>query len=299
MGPGVGLALIAAALWGLAPAATKGALAGYSPELISVIRLGAAALLFRYLGGWATRWWPVERWSWVSGVALGADFIMYNYGLRLTSASVSGLVVNVEVVSTIAFAVWLLGERLNRRRLVGSIITLGGVLYVGSGGASFSALAAREHVLGNVLVMLAGVSWSLFAVAQRRAPRQPTLFQLLAPIFTVAALTTVPPLFSPGAWHNPGGGEPTVMLVVLVGLCTVGVYLVYARCQELIDVSALAIVLASIPVFAVVSAWVLLGEPLSAQVMLGGAVILAGVLVITTERPAGPVLESTAVERAQ
>jgi drug/metabolite transporter (DMT)-like permease len=89
------------------------------------------------------------------------------------------------------------------------------------------------------------------------------------------------------------------MLVVLVGLCTVGVYLVYARCQELIDVSALAIVLASIPVFAVVSAWVLLGEPLSAQVMLGGAVILAGVLVITTERPAGPVLESTAVERAQ
>src|SRR5262249_46576216 len=154
-----------------------------------------------------------------------------------------------------------------------------------------------EHVVGNVLVMLAGMSWSLFAVAQRKVPRQPNLFQLLTPIFVVAALTTTPPLLSPNAWHNPGGAQPTVMLLALIVLCTVGVYLVYARCQELIDVSVLAIVLASIPVFAVACAWLLLGEPISMRVVSGGAVILAGVLVITTERPATAVLEATAVER--
>ena len=183
------------------------------------------------------------------------------------------------------------------RRIVGSVVTLAGVLFVSSAGLALDDIAAREHLLGNGMVMVAGVSWSLFAVAQRQAPRQGNLFQMLAPIFTVAALTTTPPLLLPAAWHNPGGGFPTFLLSVLVVLCTVAVYLVYARCQELVDVSVLAVVIGSIPIFALVFARLILGEPLSDRVVIGGAVVLAGVLVISTERPATGVLETTAVER--
>ena len=71
----------------------------------------------------------------------------------------------------------------------------------------------------------------------------------------------------------------------------------YARCRELVDVSVLAVVIGSIPIFALLFAWVILGEPLSDRVVIGGAVVLAGVLVISAERPATGVLESTAVER--
>jgi O-acetylserine/cysteine efflux transporter len=295
---GIWLALLAAALWGLAPVATKGALSGYAPEVISVLRLGIAALLFRRLGGGTKPWLPSDRWSWIGGLALGTDFILYNYGLRLTTAGVSGLVVNVEVVSTIAFAVWLLGERLNRRRLLGSLITLSGVASVSSADAAFADLTARAHLVGNGMVMAAGICWSLFAVAQRRVPPTRNLFQLLVPIFTVAALTTTPLLLLPTAWRNPGGSLPTLMLLALIGLCTVTVYLAYARCQQLVDVSVLAIVLASIPVFAVSGAWLLLGEPISSRVLIGGTLILAGALVITTEAAPSEVLQSTAVERA-
>ena len=297
MGTGIALALLAAALWGLAPVATKGALAGYSPEVIGVIRLAVAAVLLRRLGKATGSWLPTDRWSWIGGVALGVDFILYNYGLRLTSAGVSGLVINVEVVSTIVLAVWLLGEQLTARRISGSVVTLGGVLFVSSAGLSLNDLAAREHLLGNVLVMVAGISWSVFAVAQRQAPRHDNLFQMLAPIFAVAALTTAPPLLLPSAWHNPGGGIPTLMVGALVVLCTVAVYLVYARCQELVDVSVLAVIIGTIPIFALVLALLILGEPFSSRVVVGGAVVLAGVLVISTERPATGALEATAVER--
>jgi O-acetylserine/cysteine efflux transporter len=236
------------------------------------VRLGSAALLFRRLGGPATPWLPAERWSWIGGSALGLDFTLYNYALRLTSASICGLLINVEVVSTIAFAVWLLGERLDRRRVLGSMVTLSGGLYVSSADASWDDLAAREPLVGNALVMLAGISWSLFAVAQRRAPRQRNFFRLLAPIFAVAALTTTPLLLARGAWHNPGGVAPTAMLVTVSVFCTITVYVVYARCQELVAVSVLAIVLASIPVFAVSFAWLLLGEEMSSRVVVGGVV---------------------------
>jgi drug/metabolite transporter (DMT)-like permease len=280
---GIALALVAAALWGLTPVATKGALAGYSPELITTIRLALATLVFRAIGGPGARWLPRDRWSGIAGVALGVDFLVYNYGLRFTTAALSSLVVNVEVVSTIVLALWLLGERLTVRRALGAAVTLAGVVYVATDGVRLADLVARERLLGNALVMLAGTAWSLYAVAQRRAPRSRSLFRLMAPIFGAAMLTTLPGLLLPSAWRNPGGAFPTLMLGVLIVLCTLTVYLVYARSQELVDVSVLAIVLTSIPVFAVAFSRLLLGESISPQVVAGGGVIVAGVLLIATE----------------
>jgi len=281
---GVLLAILAAAIWGLAPVAVKMSFAGYSPAIISPIRLVAAAAMFRALSGRGGRWLPRDRWSWIGGVGLGIDYVLYNYGLRWTTAGAAGLVINVEVVTTIALAIWLLGERFTARRVVGSLVTLAGVIYVATEGASVRDLVASEHVLGNLLVMLAAIAWSLFAVAQRKVAHTEGLFRLLTPIFSVAALTSLPMLLFPGALSGPGGTMPSIMLAVLVLLCTAAVYLIYARAQQLVDVSVLAIVLAAIPVFAVLFAWLLLDEPLTRRVLLGGAVILAGVLLIATER---------------
>ncbi|HYC53495.1 MAG TPA: DMT family transporter [Candidatus Binatia bacterium] len=282
---GLVLALLAAVLWGFTPVAIKGSLPGFSPALISVVRLAIATVVFRMLGGRGTRWLPSDRWTLLAGVALGADFVLYNYGVGLTTAALASLVVNVEVVSTIVFARWLLDERLTFLRIAGATVTLAGALYVATEGAGFGQLLEEDHVLGNVVVMLAGVLWSFYAVAQRRAPRGRNIFQVMTPLFAVATLTTVPTLVAPGTWNNPGGLAPTLMLATLIVLSTIGVYLVYARSQELLDVSVLAVVLTSIPIFSIVLAWLLLGESVSSRALVGGTVILAGVLIIARERP--------------
>ena len=283
-GTGLLLALAASALWGLTPIATKVTLAGYSPEMVGVVRLAVATVAFRLLGGRDARLLSLEPWTVVAGLALGADFILYNHGVRHTTAGLAALIVNVEVVSTAVLARWLLGERLTARRVIGAAVTTAGVAVVATEGVALGDLLAREHVAGNGLVMAAGVAWSLFAVAQRRAPRAGNLFRLMAPIFGVAAVTTAPMLLADGAWRNPGGADATGMFVVLLVLCTIAVYWLYGRSQELVDVGVLAIVLASIPVFAVALAWLLLGEAISLGTLAGGAVIFAGVLVIATER---------------
>src|SRR5690242_11314918 len=82
---GVVLALISAGLWGLTPVATKIALGGFTPEFLGFIRLIAAAALFRALAGSGTRWFAADIWVWVAGVGLGADFILYNYGVERTA----------------------------------------------------------------------------------------------------------------------------------------------------------------------------------------------------------------------
>src|SRR4029077_2306222 len=135
---GVFLALIAAGLWGLTPVATKVALEGFSPEFLAFVRLVAAAVLFRALAGSGARWVVADLWIWVAGAGLGADFILYNYGVGRTAANVAGLVINIELLSTIAFAVWILGERLNMRRIFGGAITVAGVLIVTLDGMNVS-----------------------------------------------------------------------------------------------------------------------------------------------------------------
>src|SRR2546427_1653157 len=111
---GIILALIAAGVWGLTPVATKIALEGFTPEFLGFVRLIAAAALFRVLAGNGARWFAADVWVWLAGAGLAADFILYNYGVERTAANVAGLVINIELLSTIAFAVWILGERLNR-----------------------------------------------------------------------------------------------------------------------------------------------------------------------------------------
>jgi drug/metabolite transporter (DMT)-like permease len=281
---GILLALAAGALWGLTPVATKIALEGFSPEIIGVVRLAIAAVLFRLVAGRGTRWFVADPWIWLAGAGLAADFLLYNYGMQRTAANVAGLVINIELISTIVLAMYILGERLSSRRVAGAAITLTGVLVVTLDGVNLSDLTDVGRILGNILVMLAGIAWSVFAVAQRRAQFVGNLFQLLTPIFSVAALMTAPVLVRKEAWIVRGGVLATVMFIILTVFGTNAVYWIYARAQELIEVSVLSILLCTIPVFAVVFAYVLLHERLTLQLFIGGAIIVAGIVVIATER---------------
>ena len=283
---GMLLALLAAALWGLTPVATKGALEGFSPEFLSFVRLGIAAVVFRKMAGRNARWFVADRWTWLAGAGLGVDFILYNYGVQRTAANVAGLVINIELLSTIGFAVWILGERLNGRRVVGGAITIAGVLLVSFDSLNVADVMRSDHALGNVLVMLAAISWSLFAVAQRRTTLKGGLYHGLTPIFSIAAVITAPAMLRNGAWAVKPAVWPIAMFMVLAVFGTGVVYWVYARAQQLIDVSMLAILLCTIPVFAVGFAYFLLREPVTAQLVGGGVVILVGIILIGTEKTA-------------
>jgi len=294
---GIILAVLAAALWGFTPVATKVALKGFTPEFLSFVRLAIAAVIFRVLAGGNARWFVADRWIWLAGAGLGADFILYNYGMQRTSANVAGLVINIEVLSTIAFAVWILGERLNLRRVIGGVTTVGGVLMISFDGLNLSDVTRSDRVLGNVLVMLAGISWSLFAVAQRRTTSGRTLFERLVPIFSIAAVLSAPTMLRAGAWTVRLGIWPILMFSVLTVFGTGVVYWIYARAQELVDVSVLSILLCTIPIFAVAFAYAFLHEPVTFQLVAGGAVILGGIVIIATEQSVvaekSSILEST------
>src|SRR5262245_42370281 len=242
-----------------------------------------AACLFRFFAGSGARWFTSDRWIWLAGAGLGVDFVLYNYGMERTAANVAGLVVNVELLSTIAFAVGILGERLNARRVAGGLITLAGVMAVTVDGVSLSDITRSDRFVGNVLVMLAGISWSVFAVAQRRTKFGRNLFERLTPVFFIAAMITSPVMLRRGAWTITPAVAPVLMFIVLTVFGTAVVYWIYARAQDVLDVSVLSILLCAIPVFAVLFAAVFLNVLIPLSLLAGGTIIVAGIILIATE----------------
>ena len=151
-------------------------------------------------------------------------------------------------------------------------------------GLSLSDVTRGDRILGNLMVMMAGISWSLFAVAQRRTEFGRTLFERLVPIFSIAAVLSAPTMLRSGAWTVRVSIWPILMFSVLTVFGTGVVYWIYARAQELIDVSVLSILLCTIPIFAVAFAYALLHEPLTFQLAAGGAIILGGIVLIANEQ---------------
>ena len=78
-----------------------------------------------------------------------------------------------------------------------------------------------------------------------------------------------------------------LMFLVLTFFGTSIVYWIYARAQQLIDVSILAILLCTIPIFTVLFAYLLLGERLTPVLLVGGGIVTAGIALIATEQSAG------------
>src|SRR2546428_9822405 len=112
MRKGVFLALVAAALWGLTPVATKAALEGFTPEFIGFVRLAVATVLFWLAAGRRTPWFLADPWIWLAGAGLGADFLLYNYGVERTAANVAGLGFQNRFMFADCFSGFILGGRL-------------------------------------------------------------------------------------------------------------------------------------------------------------------------------------------
>lgn len=157
---GVVRCLVAAVLFGAsAPAASR--LAGEMPVLVlaGLLYAGAAlavapATLRRPPTREALRieWRPVSV-AVVAGGAIGPVLLVA--GLARTSAASASILLNLELVATVALAATLFREHLGRRVLVGSaLVTAGGVVLVWEpGGAELS--------LGALLVAGACVAWGL------------------------------------------------------------------------------------------------------------------------------------------
>ena len=282
-------ALIAAGitvvLWASAFVGIRDIADTFSPGSIALGRLAVAVLALAPLllrQGWQ----PISRRNAVLIVASGLlwyalYFVVLNEAERHVDAGTASMLVNTGPIFVGLFAGLFLGEALPRRLLLGLAVAFGGAAVVGiatSNGASGSALSTE----GIVLCLVAAVSYAAGVTLQKPASASVPALQLTWLACLTAMIATLP--FAPQLLGELGAAPlPKLGWLVYLGLAPTALgFTTWAYALRRTPAGRLGVTTYLIPPVVIVMAWLLLGEVPPLLAIIGGAICVAGVIIVRT-----------------
>lgn len=210
--------------------------------------------------------------------------VLVTYALRHVPAGRSAVLAYTTSLWVTPLAVLLLGERVSRRKALGTALGLIGVLVL----FNPAALDWSDGglVTGHALLVASAVLWAV-CIVHIRGHRWTATALELAPWQMLLAGVAAVPLALAFEGPTPGDGSAAFWLVQLyigpiaTGLCFWIVILLNTR----MPATTMATAMLAVPVFGILSSSVLLGERLELPVLAGMAIILAGMgTVVTADR---------------
>jgi len=276
-------------LWSIIPTLVKIVLREIDPFSLAFLRLfqGTVVLfLLYYLRG--GRWrdlFPLNRWVLLGGIGIGLNYCLFSWSLSLTTASAGVLIVQIQVVTWVLLATLFLGERLTALKIVGMLSVVGGVVLIVRGRGPLGPLFHSEYTVGNVLMLLAGLGWGVYALANQALSRNRESFRILIPLLGLGTLVAGPA----AALRfdlRPALSLSTLVGIVLLGcLCTGGAFYLLSEGIKRLSAALAGTMTNLSPLFSVLLAHLILHEDFPATMFVAAGLIMGGIFLIAhTER---------------
>jgi len=239
---------------------------------------GAQLTVYSLLTGrlrWQTLW--RSRWFFGAVGVLVAGSTLINYtAVSFIDPGTAALLAQTSILFSLAFGLLWLGERLTRLQWVGAAIAIGGV-------AIITFQEADYLRAGSLLVLTSSFLYSLHTAVVKRYRGDMDFVEF----FVWRLLTTFAILLAAAAgrgilvWPD----ARTWLVLLLVG--TVDIVFsrsMYYAAVNRLDVSLLSLILTLSPVVAILWSLVLFQASPAPRELLGGAAVLAGVVLVTRRR---------------
>ena len=242
------------------------------PELLAK-RTSIQKNAWHYFVFGALGMWICGAWVYIGARSTGATNIALIYALAP---------VFIALVSTF----WL-RERLGLVQWLGIALAFAGLVHVVIKG-QWSALAQVTLVAGDLWILAATVSWTMYSIFLKRWPSDFSPVSrlvliisggvlLLLPLAAIEALSGLPMTQTVWGWK-------TFALVVAAGVIPgAGAYLAYATLQKTLGAARAGLTLYLGPVYAAVTAFMVLGEPIEWYHGMGALIILPGIYMASRQ----------------
>ena len=214
----------------------------------------------------------------VLGIVLGLGYIAQTYGLLYASAAVSGFITGMFVVLTPVMAWILLRHKTDRNTwLLVTLATLG---------VAVLSLNGWAVGIGELLTLACAVLFAVHIVGLGEWSPQydPYTFAFLQ-ISTVAVISSIAAI--PGGITLPPDIEVLETIGITAVFATALAFIVQTWAQSLVSPTRAAVVMTMEPVFAGLFAVVIGGNQLTWRTLLGGAFIVAAMLIINLKATRG------------
>lgn len=285
--------ILTALFWSGAFITGKFAVREFPPFALTFFRfLFALPFIFAILYYRRQERWLPKRDEWLPLLLLGfAGTFLYHSlffaCLQYTTAINSSLIGSTNPMVTALLAAIFLGDKINRIRLAGFLLSFFGVFLVITGG-DWQVIQHLSINTGDILMFGAVWSWAGYSILSRKVMQRYDLSPLMITAYTFLVCTIVAIPFV--IWEQPMTYLPDT---TLGGWLAVGYMAVFASVigylfqliaiQE-IGASRSAIFINLVPVFTIGQAWYFLHEPVTVVKIASAIIIISGVYLAV--RPA-------------
>jgi drug/metabolite transporter (DMT)-like permease len=274
------VAVLISLLWGANTVVIKVGLEDAPPLRLACMRFVVGGLVI-CLWAWATGRFAafrIEPAEWrplgVLGLLFSVQMAATNVGTWLTSAAHASILLNLYAVHTVVLAHFLIpGDRLTVRKLAGTLVAYAGIVLLGARQVS----QGSPTLVGDVVVTIAGVLLAERTVYLARAVQRldPVKLLLAQAVVGTAVLTVASLLVEPASTRWTAGliGSLAYQGVLISGFNFV-VNLALLRDYR---PSALSAFFLTQPIFGVVAAALVAGDPLTVELLLACAAVAVGI----------------------
>lgn len=245
------------------------------PATFTTVRLLAgAAILWLLVRLRSTNRSSGAGGSWRGAVALFAYAAAFSFSYRALTAATGALLLFGAVQITMILVSRLQGERFGARQAVGSMVAVGGLVYLVLPGVAAPPLHSAS------LMLASGVAWGAYTLFGRSA--RDAVAETAGNFLRAVPMTL---LLSAVWWRASHGTGEGLLLAAASGAVTsgLGYALWYAALPALRSITAATLQL-SVPVLAGLGGTLLLGEVPSVRLVVAGFAILGGIAVVISSR---------------
>jgi drug/metabolite transporter (DMT)-like permease len=248
------------------------------PVSFTAIRLmsGALTLVFilRYAGDSGNR--GGAGGSWRCGFALFTYAAAFSLAYVTLDTGIGALILFASVQVTMLGSALVMGEDIGVFQWVGLAAAIGGLVYLVMPGMSAPGLA------GSLLMCIAGIAWGVYSIIGKGATAPIAMtagnFYRSIPMVILASAVAYPKVYL-----QPSG----ILLALISGSVTSGLgYVLWYRALRDLTMVRASILQLLVPVLAAVGGIGLLGEEVSARLIIASILILGGVSLAVVVRKA-------------
>lgn len=207
-------------------------------------------------------------------------FAAENYGVQMLPASTSSLIVGSFPAMALALE-WVI-DRTRPRPLktAGIVLAFVGVALLA---LTESREGGSDVLVGSLVLMLGGLCWALYNFAMRLVMGRYSTLTITTWQTLFGALGFIPFVMAEGLPGQLPSPTTWASLAYLVLGCTVVGFVLYNWGLEELEPSTATSLSNLIPVFGLALSALILGEHISLQQLLGGAIVVVGIVLSTKQ----------------